>query len=95
MSSQPRREPVSDPLLTPENAALLIIDYQPPQINTIRSMESAAIVANVVALAKTARLFGLPMILSTVGVTSGLNPDTVPAIKEAMAGATWIDRSKH
>lgn len=93
MASQERRDPISDPLLTPENAALLIIDYQPPQVNTIRSMDSGSLVANVVALIKTAKLYELPMVLSTVGVRSGLNPDTIPAIKDAMSDATWIDRT--
>lgn len=93
MASQPKRDPKTDSLLTPENAALLIIDYQPPQINTIRSMDASILVANVVALANTARLYKLPMVLSTVGVKAGLNPDTVPAIKQAMSGAPWIDRT--
>lgn len=93
MTSQPRRDPVADPLLTPENAALVLIDYQPPQVNTIRSMDSRELIANAVSLARTAKLFGMPMILSTVGVGSGLNPDTVPALKSAMEGAVWIDRS--
>lgn len=93
MTSQPRRDPIADPLLTPENAALLLIDYQPPQVNTIRSMDSRELIANAVALAETAKLYGLPMILSTVGVKDGLNPDTVPAIKLAMEGAAWIDRT--
>ena len=93
MASQPKRDPKTDSLLTPENASLLVIDYQPPQINTLRSMDASILIANVVALAKTAKLFKLPMILSTVGVKTGLNPDTVPAVKEAMSGATWIDRT--
>lgn len=93
MTSQLKRDPKTDPLLTPENAALLIIDYQPPQVNTLRSIDSQALVSNVVALAKTAQLFKLPMILSTVGVEPGLNPDTIPALKDAMKGATWIDRT--
>lgn len=93
MTSQPRRDPVSDPLLTPENAALVLIDYQPPQVNTIRSMDALTLVRNAVSLAQTAKAYGLPTILSTVGVKDGLNPDTVPEIKDAMAGATWIDRT--
>lgn len=93
MTSQPRRNPVQDPLLTPENAALVLIDYQPPQVNTIRSMDARELIANAVSLAETAKLFGLPMVLSTVGVQSGLNPDTVPALKDAMAGAVWVDRT--
>ncbi|TPG05369.1 isochorismatase family protein [Rhodanobacter glycinis] len=93
MASQSRRNPQSDPLLTPENCLLVLIDYQAPQLNTLRSMDSLQLVANTVALAETARLFDLPRILSTVGVESGVNPDTWPSIKDAMKGALNFDRT--
>lgn len=35
MSSEPIRDPVKDHLLTPHNAALIVIDYQPVQVNSI------------------------------------------------------------
>lgn len=93
MTSQPRRDPTADPLLTPENCALVLIDYQPPQVNTIRSMDALTLVRNATSVAQTAKAFGLPTVLSTVNVVPGLNPDTVPEIKEAMSGASWIDRT--
>jgi nicotinamidase-related amidase len=93
MTSQARRDPRKDALLTPENCALVLIDYQAPQINTLRSMDGAQLVANTIALAETAVLFGLPLVLSTVGVAGGINPDTWPSIKQAMAGAANIDRT--
>lgn len=93
MSSLPKRDPISDHLLTPENSALVLIDYQAPQVNTIRSMESGQLVANVVALAKVARLFKLPIVLSTVGVKTGVNPDTIPPLREALPGVFGIDRT--
>lgn len=93
MTSQTRRDPIADPLLTPENAALVLIDYQPPQVNTLRSIDSLTLIRNTVSLAQTAKAFGLPTILSTVGVKSGLNPDTVPEIRDEMRDAVWIDRT--
>jgi hypothetical protein len=39
MSSEPIRDPRTDWLLTPQNAALIVIDYQPVQVNSIRSMD--------------------------------------------------------
>ena len=93
MTSQPRRDPVNDPLLTPDNALLVLIDYQPPQVNTIRSMDALTLVRNAISLAQTAKAYGLPTILSTVGVRDGLNPDTVPELKKEMDSATWIDRT--
>ena len=84
MTSEARRDPISDPLLTPENAALVLIDYQPPQLNTIRSMDPQTLLTNTVTLAKVAQLYKLPKILSTVGVKTGVNPDSAPEIKAAI-----------
>ena len=33
------RDPATDYLLTPQNSALIIIDYQPTQVNSIKSMD--------------------------------------------------------
>jgi hypothetical protein len=59
MSSEPTRNPVMDHLLTPQNAALVVIDYQPTQINSIKSMDHEKLVANIVAVVKTAKTYGL------------------------------------
>jgi nicotinamidase-related amidase len=93
MTSEARRDPISDPLLTPENAALVLIDYQAPQLNTIRSMDPQTLLTNTVMLAKVAQLYKLPRILSTVGVKTGVNPDSAPEIKAAMEGAASMDRT--
>jgi len=39
MTSEPVRDPFADHLLTPQNCALIIIDYQPVQVSSIRSMD--------------------------------------------------------
>src|SRR5208283_4441336 len=59
MTSQAIRDPVTDALLTPKNAALIIIDYQPVQVNSIKSMDHASLVENIVRVAKTAKTYGL------------------------------------
>lgn len=41
MSSESMRDPITDPLLTPKNAVLVVIDYQPTQVNSTRSMDHA------------------------------------------------------
>jgi hypothetical protein len=41
MTSEPVRDPLADHLLTPQNCALIIIDYQPVQVRSIRSMDRA------------------------------------------------------
>ena len=55
-----------DALLTPEESVLLLIDHQPFQFATLNSHEPTMIVNNVIALAKTAKVFGVPTILTTV-----------------------------
>ena len=53
-------------LLRPEDSVLALIDHQPFQIANLHSHEPTMIVNNVVGLAKAAKLFGVPTILSTV-----------------------------
>ncbi len=55
-----------DALLTPESSILLLMDHQPFQFAAVNSHEPTMIVNNVVGLAKTAKLFGVPTILTTV-----------------------------
>src|SRR5260370_40401103 len=53
-------------LLTPQNCVLLLIDHQPFQFANLHSHEPTLIVNNVVGLAKTAKVFQVPTILTTV-----------------------------
>lgn len=53
-------------LLRPEDSILVLIDHQPFQFTNLHSHEPSMIINNVVGLAKTAKLFGVPTILSTV-----------------------------
>ena len=93
MSSYPMRDPVTDHLLTPQNAALIVIDYQPTQINSINSMDRKQLIANIVATAKIAKAYNLPVILSTVNVKTGANKDTIPQIKQVFGDIPSYDRT--
>jgi nicotinamidase-related amidase len=53
-------------LLTPDNCMLILIDHQPFQFAGLRSHDSQTIINNVVGLAKSAKVFGVPTLLSTV-----------------------------
>jgi len=55
-----------DALLTPEESVLLLIDHQPFQFANLHSHEPTMVINNVVLLAKTAKVFGVPTILTTV-----------------------------
>lgn len=87
------RDPRNDHLLSPENSALVLIDYQPSLVAGTHSIERAVLVNNVVAMAKAARLYSLPTILSTVGVTAGYQEDTIPELQEVLADVSPIDRN--
>jgi nicotinamidase-related amidase len=84
MTSETIRDPLTDPLLTPENCTLVVIDYQPRQVDSIKSMDQELLVRNVVSVARTAETFGLPVVLSTVNVANGQGP-TVRELKEVLA----------
>jgi len=55
-----------DALLRPEDSILVLIDHQPYQFSNLNSHEPTMIVNNVIGLAKTAKVFNVPTILTTV-----------------------------
>jgi len=55
-----------DALLRPQDSVLVLIDHQPYQFANLHSHEPTMIVNNVIALAKTAKVFNVPTILTTV-----------------------------
>jgi nicotinamidase-related amidase len=93
MTSQPIRDPIADHLVTPENSALILIDYQPTQFSSVRSMDASLLLENIVTTVKTAMLFGLPIVHSTVNVSSGQNKPTVPELAELLEDSPPIDRT--
>jgi len=60
-----------DALLTPENCLLMLIDHQPFQIVNVNSHEPTMVINNVTALAKTAKAYGIPTILTSVNGERG------------------------
>jgi nicotinamidase-related amidase len=81
MTTQTTRDPKTDHLLTPENSALILIDFQPGLIDGTKSVSREILVNNVLALAKTGNLFRLPIVLTTVGVNAGYQEDTIAELK--------------
>ncbi|GAB3311990.1 isochorismatase family protein [Epidermidibacterium keratini] len=90
---EPVRDPKGDHLLTPQNCIVALIDYQPEQYSTITSTTKEVIDLNVVALAKLAAAYYVPVVLSTVGVDLGVNQGTEQAIRDALPGVEEIDRT--
>src|SRR5437763_11755435 len=93
MSSEPIRDPVTDHLLTPQNAAFIIIDYQPVQVNSIASMERQRLVSNIIRASKAALLYGLPIVHSTVNVQTGVNKPTIAPLRKLLGNIPTYDRT--
>ena len=93
MTSQAIRDPLADHLITPQNAAFLLIDYQRNQFGTVRSMDTDLLLENIVSTVKLAKLFGLPIVHSTVGVAAGRDESTVPELAELLENDPPIDRT--
>jgi nicotinamidase-related amidase len=93
MSSEPMRDPRADALLTPKNSALVVIDYQPNQINAVKSMDTELLVRNMVSVARLGKTYGLPIVLSTVNAGAGQG-STLPPIKDVLSDSVEIDRTQ-
>jgi nicotinamidase-related amidase len=93
MASEPMRDPVKDDLLTPKNSALIIIDYQPVQVNSIASMDRQLLVNNIVGVAKIGLAYGLPIVHSTVNVKTGLNKPPIPQLRKVLKDLPTVDRT--
>lgn len=93
MASEPIRDPKKDDLLTPQNSALIVIDYQPVQVNSIASMDRQLLVNNIVGVSKAAVAYGLPLVHSTVNVKTGLNKPPIPQLRKVLDAFPTYDRT--
>jgi nicotinamidase-related amidase len=94
MTSAPVRDPLADHLLTPENAAFLIIDYQPAQIGAVHSMDRALLLKNAVSTVRLIKTFGVPVVHSTVNVATGRGQPTLPELASLLAEDKPLDRTQ-
>ena len=86
MSTEVVRDPMTDHLLTPQNSALVLIDYQPGLIDGTNSIDRDILVNNAVAMAKVGVMYDMPIVLSTIAVAGGFQKDTIPEIKDVPPG---------
>jgi len=93
MTSAPVRDPIADHLITPQNAALLLIDYQPAQLAAVRSMDHALLLKNAVSTVRTIKTFGVPVVHSTVNVASGRGQPTLAELAGLLADDKPLDRT--
>lgn len=79
-------------LLTPTNSTLLLIDYQPQMIFGVHSHDRQLVRNNVEALAKSAKAFDVPTILTTVASDSFSGPK-IPEITRVFPNHELFDRT--
>ena len=88
----PIRDPHKDALITPGNAVIAFIDYQPEQYAGVRSVGHDELLAHVTMLGRVATTFEVPVVLSTVYVKHGMQ-GTNAELREALPGVPEIDRT--
>jgi nicotinamidase-related amidase len=78
-------------LLRPEDSVLVLIDHQPFQLANVNSHDPHMVVNNATALAKAAKAYGVPTILtSVIAERGGL---LFPQITDVFPGQEVIDRT--
>ena len=76
------KDPKTDNLLTSENTVLLVIDWQDEMLGMVKNIDQAVLTNNIQAMIKTANVFDIPVVETTIGVELGANQPTTPVIKE-------------
>src|SRR5690606_38526604 len=85
--------PAPEPnLLTPDNAVLLLVDHQPQMFFRVGSGDREDIINATVALAKAAKTFRLPTVLTTVAAGTFSGP-LLPEVADLFSGQEVIDRT--
>ena len=79
-------------LLTPDNCALALIDLQPQMLFGVTNFDRQSIINLNVAIAKTARVFDVPVILTTVE-TQGFSGHMWPQVHAIFPNQEPIERS--
>ncbi|WP_217552213.1 hydrolase [Streptomyces sp. GbtcB6] len=82
----------SPDLLTPDNCAVLFVDHQPQMFFGTGSGDRTAIINSTLGLARAAKAFGVPVVLSTVAAESFSGP-IMPQLADVFPGQKIIDRT--
>jgi nicotinamidase-related amidase len=79
-------------LLTPDNCVVTLIDLQPQMLFGVSNFDRQSVINNNILLAKAARVFNVPVVLTTVE-TKGFSGNMWPQIQAVFPGQTPIERS--
>ena len=79
-------------VLTPQNCQMIFIDQQPQMAFGVQSMDRQTLKNNTVALAKAAKAFNIPTIITTVE-TQAFSGHTYPELLDVFPGKDILERS--
>ena len=79
-------------LLTPDNCQLIFIDHQPQMAFGVQSIDRQVLKNNVVALAKSAKIFNVPTTITTVE-TESFSGHTYPELLNIFPEAPLLERT--
>src|SRR5580700_4087484 len=79
-------------MLNPENHAIALVDYQPAMYQGVQSHDRLVPFNNVQVLAKAAKLFKIPTVISTVAA-NGFSGPFMPEVVELFPNHKVIDRT--
>jgi len=79
-------------VLTPDNCQMIFIDQQPQMAFGVQSIDRQVLKNNVVALAKSAKVFNIPTIITTVE-TQSFSGNTFPELLDVFPGKDILERT--
>ncbi len=79
-------------LLAPDNCVFLLIDYQPQMAFAVTNIDGQTLINNAVGLAKAAKVFGIPSIVTTVATKTFSGP-MFSQLQDVFPGVIPIDRT--
>ncbi|WP_159591045.1 hydrolase [Chelativorans xinjiangense] len=79
-------------VLTPQNSQVIFIDHQPQMAFGVQSIDRQVLKNNTVALAKAAKVFGVPVAITTVE-TDGFSGPTYPELLDVFPEAPLLERT--
>ncbi|MEG5377899.1 hydrolase [Enterobacter hormaechei] len=79
-------------VLTPANCQMIFIDHQPQMAFGVQSIDRQVLKNNTVALAKAAKVFNIPTIITTVE-TESFSGNTYPELLDVFPGQDILERT--
>ena len=79
-------------LIKPEEIALVLIDHQPQMLFGVQSIDRQTLINNTAGLAKAAKIFNVPTVLTTVAANSFSGP-LIPQVQSVFPDNVPVDRT--